>query len=86
MSADNNKPKVLVPTVADHTFDVPTADVDTTNVQLVGAHKDTIVIMKPKLEMTRREALIHAATIVALADPSENFLEFRGILKAVLET
>lgn len=70
----------------DHTLEVPKFEGDVMNSQIVGDHEDAIVIQKPKLEMTREQALIHAAWIVALADKSKNFEEFRGILKAVLET
>lgn len=71
---------------SDHTFEVPTFAGDITNQQLVGAHGDNTVVTMPKREMTKQEALVHAAWIVALADRSQNFEEFRGILKAVLET
>jgi hypothetical protein len=72
-------------TQPDHTLDVPKAEVDTMNAQGVGAQGDQIVVIMPKARMSKTEALVHAATIVAMADRSENFEEFRSILKAVLE-
>jgi hypothetical protein len=72
----------------DHTFDVRKFEGDVANVQLVAAEfdTDTIRVMSPSALMTKEAALIHAAWIVALADRSENFQEFRQILKAVLGT
>ena len=70
----------------DHTLEVPKFEGDIENQQLVGSHGESIVVQMPKLEMTPHEALVHAAWLVGVADKSENFAEFRGILKAVLET
>jgi hypothetical protein len=89
MSADNNKPQALIPTVADHTLKVPKFEGDVTNLQAVALHgaSEEIVLLAPSaMPMTKTEALIHAAWLVALADRSENFGEFRRILKAVLAT
>jgi hypothetical protein len=72
--------------VKDHTLEVPKFEGNVANTQLVAVRDDRIIVMKPQIEMTREEALMHAATIVALTDKTENFEEFRGILKAVLET
>ena len=54
------------------------------NTQFVGVRGDTIVVLMPKQKMTKREALVHAAWIVALvADTDE---EFQEILKIVRNT
>jgi hypothetical protein len=47
---------------------------------------DDIVLALPQIQMTKHQAMVHAAWLIALADRSDNFEEFRGILKAVLET
>ena len=52
-----------------------------TNHQLVAANKGKIVIAKPKHVMTKQEALVHAAWIVALADDKD---EFERILEDVM--
>lgn len=74
----------------DHTLEVPKYEGDVTNCQLVANgpddRGDKIFIMSPSPLMSKREALVHAAWIVALADQSENFEEFRRVLRAVLET
>jgi hypothetical protein len=54
---------------------------DVTNHQLVAANQGKIVIAKPKQVMTKQEALIHAAWIVALADDKD---EFERILEDVM--
>ena len=51
-----------------------------TNYQLVVANKGNIVISWPKQVMTKQEALVHAAWIVALADDKD---EFEQILEDV---
>lgn len=43
---------------------------DTFNAQMVGVSGDRIVVMMPKSAMTKAEALMHAAWLVALADNS----------------
>lgn len=54
------------------------------NTQFVGRDCGThIVVLLPKQRMTMREALIHAAWLVALADDEE---EFDAILDAVRNT
>lgn len=83
--------KKLVPSSKDHTLEVPKFEGDSANQQLVGSlgsidEPNTIVVNAPLSVMTKEQALIHAAWLVAVADRSENFQEFRGILKAVLET
>jgi hypothetical protein len=73
----------------DHTLEVPKFDGDVTNIQAVAIGngvQEEIRILSPSPVMTKEQALIHAAWIVALADQSENFEEFRRVLKAVLET
>lgn len=57
--------------------------VDTLNAQAVGVRGDTIVVLAPNREMTRREALVHAAWLVAVADRDD---EFPTILEAVQST
>jgi hypothetical protein len=70
--------------ITDHTLEVPQFEGDITNSQSVGGIGGDITIVAPKVRVQKREALVHAAWIVALADESENFTEFRSILKAVL--
>lgn len=55
--------------------------IDTVNYQLVSAFQDRIVIMAPWHTMTPAKALLHAAWLVALADPDGT--EFPKILDAV---
>jgi hypothetical protein len=71
----------------DHTLEVPKFEGNVENTQSVAITADgDIVVMSPTTSMSRTDALVKAAWIVAIADRSENFAEFRGILKAVLET
>lgn len=56
---------------------------DLMNTQMVGAGGDDIVVMMPKNKMTREEALVHAAWIVAIADRNG---DFKTILDAVMNT
>lgn len=56
----------------------------TTNVQMVALLEGDIVIMAPKSRMNKAEAILHAAWIVALADPDEE--EFEPVLSAVINT
>jgi hypothetical protein len=73
--------------ITDHTLEVTTFEGDVTNTQAVSSRDDgEIVILKARVNMTKTQALVHAAWIVACADTSKNFQEFRQILKAVLET
>jgi hypothetical protein len=79
--------KKLVPNGKDHTLEVPKYEGDITNLQAVSAKGDgKVLILSPSPLMSKTEALVHAAWIVAIADQSENFEEFRRVLKAVLET
>ena len=61
-----------------------TIPVDTINSQLAGILGDGISVMFPKTEMTKSEALRHAAWLVALADPLDE--EFPAVLEAVRAT
>jgi hypothetical protein len=75
----------------DHTLEVPKFEGDIINRQVVAmehpnSDNERVRVMSPLAVMTREQALVHAAWIVAQADRSENFEEFRAILKAVLET
>jgi len=56
----------------------------TINAQLVGVQGNNIVVLLPKLVMTKEEALYHAAWLVCLAE--ENDGQFDEILKAVKNT
>jgi hypothetical protein len=60
--------------------------VDIANKQAVGVNGSSIVIMFTQPRMSKLDALVHAAWLVALADTSENYEDFRGILKRVLNT
>lgn len=54
---------------------------DTTNSQAVGLNgSDMIVVLNPKMKMTREEALVQAAWLVAVADDKG---QFQRILKMV---
>jgi hypothetical protein len=67
------------------TLDVPGKyEGDVENHQMVGIHGDKVQVMSPLAVMTKEQALIHAAWLVALADQSEDYTEFREILKRVL--
>lgn len=57
-------------------------EIDTSNHQLVGSAGPDIVIMNPKTRIPKKEALVHAAWIVALACKDET--EFEEVLEAVL--
>lgn len=50
------------------------------NGQMVGMQGEFIVVLRPKLKMTKAEALRHAALLVSLADDDQKFPE---ILKEV---
>lgn len=58
-------------------------EIDTSNSQLVGVLGDDIVVMMPQQRMTKFEALLHAAWLVALADDNGDFTD---ILQAVERT
>lgn len=68
-------------------FDHPRGEVcsspNVANMQAVGSRGDLIVVVAPKPVMSRREALAHAAWLVAVADRDG---EFPAILAAVQGT
>ena len=67
------------------TLDVPGKyEGDVENHQMVAKQGDTVRVMSPLPVMTKEQALIHAAWIVAIADQSDDYTEFREILKRVL--
>jgi hypothetical protein len=73
----------------DHTLEVPKFEGDITNRCAVAMDSQgTVMLMNPgaSIAMSKEQALVHAAWLVAIVDRSENFEEFRAILKAVLET
>jgi len=70
----------------DHTLDVRKYEGDVTNYQGVTVKDEDIIVISPLVTMDRKQALVHAAWLVALADESENYAEFRAALKAVLNT
>lgn len=57
---------------------------DTINDQLVSVQGDMIIIMRPKMRMTKTEALRHAAWLVALSDDGEESGHFEAVLDAVM--
>lgn len=72
----------------DHTLEVPKFEGDITNRCAVAMDSQgSVMLMNPgaSIAMSKEQALVHAAWLVAMADRSENFEEFRRILKAVLE-
>ena len=56
---------------------------DIGNDQLVASQGNHIVVRLPKHRMTKTEALVHAAWLVALADTDDRFVE---VLQAVRNT
>ncbi len=58
--------------------------IDVPNDQFVGMAGDHVIVMRPKQRMTKREALVHAAWLVALAEDEPG--EFARILEAVRNT
>lgn len=73
----------------DHTLEVPKFEGDVTNRCAVAMDSQgTVMLMNPgaSISMTKEQALVHAAWIVAIVDHSENYEDFRSALKAVLET
>lgn len=57
--------------------------IDTGNYQLVGVTGDDVIVMMPKARMTRAQALLHAAWLVAIADEHNDFAR---VLRAVQST
>lgn len=62
----------------------PAADVETFNWAIVGGIGDDIAMMRPKAQMTRDEALVLAAYLVALADTTPDSTRFEAVYKAVI--
>jgi hypothetical protein len=67
----------------DHPHGEKCSNPDLSNMQVVGTKEDRIWIMFPKPAMSRQEALVHAAWLVAVADQDG---EFPAILAAVRQT
>jgi hypothetical protein len=65
------------------TIDVPNSQLVNVTVGLGG---DRIGVLIPNPLMTKREALIHAAWLVALADDGSEPIAFDDILEAVRNT
>jgi hypothetical protein len=62
-----------------------TTEIDTTNYQLVSVNgAGTVVVLAPQRTMTREQALLHAAWLVAICAPDHN--EFERVYAAVLNT
>ena len=63
-----------------------TISTDTTNSQLAGisGDGDDIIVMFPKAQMSKPEAIRHAAWLAVLADPMGD--EFAAVLEAVRST
>ena len=59
-------------------------DGEVDNVQFVGVRGDDITVMFPHPIMSRRDALVHAAWLVAAAERDDG--EFDAILRAVKST
>lgn len=61
------------------------ANDDVANAQAVSVDgRGTIIVMAPRHRMSKREALVHAAWLVALADEMDD--QFPAILEAVRNT
>ena len=63
-----------------------TQEIDTGNHQLVSLRGSSIVILAPKREMTPDEAVLHAAWLIAMAEPFVKQDKFSAILHAVQNT
>lgn len=59
--------------------------INTVNDQRVGMRGPNLVVLLPKTIMTCDEALMHAAYLVAMAEPSAT-LKFAEVLEAVQNT
>ena len=59
-------------------------EIDTGNYQMVSINGDDVVVLFPKNRMTREQALLHAAWLVASANQAPG--EFERILAAVQNT
>lgn len=58
-------------------------EIDTANHQMVSIQGERIVVILSKPHMTKKEALLHAAWLVAIADDGN---EFDKVLSAVRNT
>lgn len=58
-------------------------EIDTGNYQMVSARGDDIIVLRAKNKMTKDEALLHAAWLVAMVGDHE---KFEVILDAVQNT
>ena len=56
---------------------------DLANRQLVGRRGEMVVITFPQVQMTREQALIHAAWLVILADEDDDFPSIVAAIKAL---
>lgn len=61
-------------------------EIEIINDQIVGIQGTFITVMRPKMKMTKVEALRHAAWLVALADESGDNSEFKRVLDAIYFT
>lgn len=61
------------------------SDIDTFNYQFVGSMGDTVMVLSPKQQMTKTEALTHAAWLVLVAADGDTD-EFTRILDACKDT
>ena len=59
-------------------------EIDTGNYQGVSECANGVAVLFPRQRMTKAEALVHAAWIVAIAD--ENLADFAKVLAAVRST
>lgn len=60
-----------------------TESIDTSNEQLVGVRAGNIIVLSPMREMSKAQALRHAAWIVSLADDTPDGSGFCTILNAI---
>jgi hypothetical protein len=61
-------------------------EIDTTNRNLVGWQGTrSVVVLQPRVQMTPDEALVHAAWLVAIAEPNASH-SFADVLEAVRNT
>jgi len=59
-------------------------EIDTLNKQMVAVNGGDIIVMNPRHRMSKPDAILHAAWLVALADESEDNADFRRVLEAVM--
>lgn len=93
---DNQPPASDFQTAADAEIarlrgDTPATEdqpIETANDQLVGIEGgQTVIVIAPRLRMTKAEALRHAAWLVAIADDSDSGRDqFDAVLQAVQNT